>query len=417
MNSLVRTQTIISEPVSLAAMKNWLKLPATQTADDGDILDLISEARIQCELLTNCALVRSTFVQYLDHFPGHGREGEGFGGAGAGYGGGYGGYSGGVSSTGYNRHHRKSSEIKVKRPPLVSVKSIWFIGTDGRPYTLNPGQDFIVDIASQLGRIQPIPYTPWPLTLDVEAAVAIRFTAGYAPNSDGTAAGQTAISEPETQTSANNPTWQPTQTFAQYAYQVDLNGNIWIQTNSTGVTGSSRPAFEAGAIGAVIADNTVSWMNVGPIRGFWTPGTQYAGQQAWVVLDFNSNLQLLNVGSLISQPIPPYSLQVVGTSPLPWSQTLGGLTADNGVATAWRCLGLYTALGDTGLTVQNSPEQQAAVLVDYTLPKTVTRAIKFLVWHWYYNREPVTQGGVQEVPMTIRDLLGGVTIEDYSPTP
>jgi hypothetical protein len=66
MNSLVRTQTIVNEPVSLAAMKNWLKLPATVTADDGDILDLISEARIQCELLTNCALVRSTFVQYLD---------------------------------------------------------------------------------------------------------------------------------------------------------------------------------------------------------------------------------------------------------------------------------------------------------------------------------------------------------------
>jgi hypothetical protein len=415
MNSLVRTQTVVNEPVSLAAMKNWLKLPPTVTNDDGDISDLISEARIQCELMTNCALVRSTFVQYLDHFPGHHHESYVSGGGNMGYGG-YG-YPGGYSNTGYNRHHRHYNEIKVKRPPLVSVQSIWFIGTDGRPYTLNPGQDFVVDIASQPGRITPIPYTAWPLTLDVPAAVAIKFTAGYAPNSDGAAAGQTAIAEPETQTSASNPTWQPSKTFAQYAYQVDLNGNIWIQTNSIGITGSTRPAFEASAIGATLIDNTVSWLNVGPIRGFWTPGTQYAGQQAWVVLDFNSNLQLLSVGSLISEPIPPYSLQVVGTSPLPWSQTLGGLTADNGVSGAWRCLGLYTALGDTGLTVQNAPEQQAAVLVDYTLPKTVSRAIKALVWHWYYNREPVTSGSVAKVPLHIEDMLGGVTIHDYAPTP
>lgn len=36
-------------------------------------------------------------------------------------------------------------EIKMKFPPLVSVQAIRFIGTDGRFYTLNPSQDFIVD--------------------------------------------------------------------------------------------------------------------------------------------------------------------------------------------------------------------------------------------------------------------------------
>lgn len=414
MNSIVRTSLITTEPVSLDAMKNWLRVPTSVTSDDVDIADLITEARQHCELLTNCALVRSTFVEYLDHFPGYGsREYDSFG-------------NGGISSSsghdgfGTDRHHRWHGEIKMKRPPLVSVQSIWFIGTDGRPYTLNPGQDFIVDVASQPGRIRPIPYTVWPLTLHVPAAIAIRFTAGYAPNSDGVAAGETAIAEPETATAALNPTWQPSQTVAQYAFQVDESNNIWIQTTGpNGTTGSgARPSFEAQPIGGTITgDGTANWLNVGPLQGFWTPGTAYAGLQSYVILDFNSNLQLLNVAALISQTIAAYSLQTVGAEPLPWSVTLGGFTRDNGVAQAWRCLGPYTALGNTGLAIPNSPEQQAAVTIDWTLPKTVSRAIRALVTHWYRNREPVSQGSVSRVPLHVEDMLGGVTIQDFSPTP
>lgn len=411
MNSLVRTSIISAEPVSLVAMKNYLRVPAGVTNDDTDIGDLITEARIHAELLSNCALVRSSFVQYLDHFPGWGsREREYLGGPGSNDGS-WGGY-------GMNRHGRWYGEIKIKRPPLVSVQSIWFIGTDGRPYTLNPGQDFIVDCASQPGRIRPIPYTVWPLTLHVPAAVAIRFTAGYAPNSDGIAAGQTAIAEPETETSSLAPTWQPAVSVLQYAYQVDLNNSIWIETaNPGGVTGSSRPAFEGAAVGATLVDNTASWLNVGPIRGFWTPGTLYSGDQQYVILDFNSNLQLLNVASLISQTIAPYSLQVVGMEPVPWSTTLGGLTTDNGITGAWCCLGQYTALGDSGLALPNSPEQQAATIVDWTLPKTVCRFIKVLGNHWYVNREPVARGSVSKVPLHMEDMLGCVTIDDFAPTP
>jgi hypothetical protein len=96
---------------------------------------------------------------------------------------------------------------------------------------------------------------------------------------------------------------------------------------------------------------------------------------------------------------------------------LGGLTADNGVAGAWRCLGPYTAEGNTGLAVPNSPEQQAVTLVDRTLPKVVNRFIKALVMHWYYNREPVTQGGSSKVPLHLEDMLGAVTVHDFAPTP
>ena len=410
MNSVVRTNVISAEPVSLTAMKNWLRVSVSN--DDADIADLITEAREQCELITNCALVRASYVQYLDNFPGWEHEFDSYGTTGAN---GYPAYHDGF---GYNRHGRWKGEIKIKRPPLVEVQSLWFIGTDGRPYTMNPGQDFVIDVASQPGRIRPIPYTIWPLTLHVPAAVAIRYIAGYAPNSDGIAAGQTAISEPEDDSQGLNPTWQPGATYSKYQFTEDENGNLWIQTASpNGVTGTTRPNFEAQAIGGTISgDGTAAWLNVGPVRGFWTPGTSYSGNQSYVLLDFNSNLQLLNVANLISQTIPAYSLQSVGVSPLNWGETLGALTTDNGVAGAWLCLGPYDALGNTQLSPPNSPEQQAAVQVDRTLPKVVTRAIKALVWHWYYNRDLAVSGSANKVPMHIEEMLGNVRIEDFAPT-
>jgi hypothetical protein len=411
MNSIVRTATLSAEPVTLSAMKNWLRVAATEVNDDPDITDLITEARTQAELLSNCALVRSQFVQYLDHFPGwHAREyfvGTNGGGYGA---------SGGQSGMGYDKHGRWHGEITVKRPPLVSVQPITFIGTDGRPYTLNPGQDFVVDAASKPGRIRPIPYTIWPLTLHVPAAIAIPFTAGYAPNADSVSA--STIAEPETLTQAENPSWQPGVATPQYSYQLDSNANVEVQMNAGSpatASGDNLPAWPT--IGQTVVDGGCLWLNCGPIRGFWAPGTPYAGFNSWVILDFNSNLQLLNVSSLISQTIAPYSLQVVGMEPLPWSGTVGGLTEDNGQAGAWICLGAYTALGDTGLAQPNSPEQQAAVIVDLTLPKVVTRFIKALVTHWYYNREPVTQGSTSKVPLHLEDMLGEVTIHDFAPTP
>jgi hypothetical protein len=408
MNSLVRTATLSAEPVTTAAMKNWLRVDPTVVNDDTEIGDLVTESRMQAELLSNCALVRSTFVQFLDRFPGSGsREREYLGGPGT--------NSGSWGGYGVDRHHRWYGEIKLKRPPLVSVQSLVYIGTDGRPYTLNPGQDFIVDCASQPGRIRPIPYTVWPLTLHVPAAIAIAYTAGYAPNSDSVSAG--AIAEPETSTQAINPSWQPGVATPQYSFLIDPNGNVEVQMNAGSpatAAGDNPPAWPA--LGQQIADGGCLWQNCGPIRGFWTPGTPYAGANAWVILDFNSNLQLLIEPTLISQNIAPYSLQLLGVSPLPWSATVGAITNDNGLP-AWRCLGPYTALGDSGLSVPNSPEQQVALTVDWTLPKQVTRWIKAYGSHLYYNREPVVAGTVSKVPGILDDLLGCVTIEDFSPTP
>jgi hypothetical protein len=411
MNSIVRTATLSAEPVTLAAMKNWLRVPTTVTNDDADITDLIQEARMHCELISNCSLVRSSFVQYLDYFPGHLMNESGYSPGGYAMSGGESGYGG----FGADRNQRWYGEIKMKRPPLVSVQSIWFIGTDGRPYSLNPGQDFIVDVASKPGRVRPIPYTVWPLTLHVPAAIAINFTAGYAPNTDSVSTG--TIAEPETLTSGLNPSWEPSTQTPQYSFLIDPNGNVEVQMNagSPSTAGGSTPPVW-GAPGASVVDGGCLWQNCGPVRGFWTPGASYAGQQQYVILDFNSNLQLLNVPALTTQTIAPYSLQAVGVEPLPWATTIGGLTTDNKIAGAWICLGLYTGLGDSGLSFPNSPEEQAAVLTDLTLPRQATRAIKALVVHWYRNREPFVAGSVARVPQNVEDMLGEVTIQDFAPT-
>src|ERR1700721_3859510 len=104
MNSIVPTNPVTIEPISLAQMKNWLPVPSTVTTDDVDIADLITEARQHCELTSNSALVRSTFAQYLDHFPGWGSR-EDSGGAATGH-----------DGFGADRNHRWHGEIKMKRP-------------------------------------------------------------------------------------------------------------------------------------------------------------------------------------------------------------------------------------------------------------------------------------------------------------
>lgn len=181
MSALIRAAIPTPEPVLLAAMKNILKI--NSTTDDAFINQLIQSAREYAETITERALVRTTYTQYLDHFPlWRTRE--------------FGSYQAGLMHSSEHFHHRHG-EIKIKRPPLISVQKVVYIDTTGNPQQLNPGTDFVVDPATEPGRIRPIPYTVWPLTMHTENAVAIFFTAGYA------AAG---TSEPETEQPPSEPT-------------------------------------------------------------------------------------------------------------------------------------------------------------------------------------------------------------------
>lgn len=408
MSSLVRitADSAIVEPVALADMKNFLRIPPAVTNDDALINGMIKAARIQAEVITEVSLVRAQFVQYMDHFPYWRIRDRGY-------------FSGQLGHA-YETHNQRRGEIKLKRGPLVSVQKLVFIGIDGDQYTLNPGQDFVVDPAHQPGRIRPIPYTVWPLTLPTENAVAITFTAGYAPNQIGIADGQTGIAEPETLNSVLSQPWKPTTAQPQYSFLIDSNGNVEVQTTagnpSTG-TGPTPPTWPA--IGSTVVDGGCTWQNYGPVRGFWSPVTQFSGN--CVIVDYNNNLQLLIVPTLISQPAPPEEdidgeVGLNGIQQPVWATTIGNTTVDDGIV-AWRCLGPYNALGNQLLSVPQSPEQQAAVVVDWTLPETVTIAIMQLVTHWHRNREPVTPSRPGTIPLHVESLLATVANPDYAPSP
>lgn len=389
MSSIVRASTIGSEPVTLVDMKNFLKQPPNVSADDALITSLITAARQQAEVITECALIESTWVQYMDNFPlWRVRER---------------GYNLGQAGHSSEHGHRHHGQIKLRRPPLRSVQSLVYIGADGNESTLNPGQDFVVDCAQQPGRIRPIPYTVWPLTLYTPNAVAISFTAGYRPTG----------SSPSTVSQDLTPSWQPNIATPQYNYLIDPNGNVEVQINSGSPSTGSAPNPPAWpAVGSTVTDGGCLWQNYGPLRGFWTPDTPYAGN--WVILDKNSNLQLLLVPTLISQTSPPAG--IAGAVTPSWQTTLGAITVDNGEQ-AWRCLGPYRALGNQSLSAPQAPAQQAAYTVDWALPSTVKIAIQQLVSHWYFNREPVVAGNAGTVPLHVESLLSSVTIRDYAPTP
>lgn len=202
MSSILRTAVSGPEPVSLSDMKNILKLAPAVTADDAYITAIIKAARQTAELITEAVLVRSTFVQYLDHFPSWRSRVYGYG----------------ALQQGSVYAERHPGEIRLRRGPVVSVQSLTYIGTDGNPAVLSPGVDFTVDVASQPARIRPALDTSWPAPLcGVLNAIAIRFTAGYSPNAEGVADGQTGISEPETLVEGALPT-PPNQ---QAAYTID----------------------------------------------------------------------------------------------------------------------------------------------------------------------------------------------------
>jgi len=168
-----RLAPVATEPVSLAWMKNFLRVDSGNTQDDQLISGLISAAREHGEKLTGRALARGTFRMTLDSHP-------------------Y--YTDTVQSQlayppSYYSLPRYSTTlwnysqmIKIWYPPTVSVEQMRYIDTNGDPVVLAPYTGFILDRDTEPARIFPIAGQFWPADLYVPNAVEIDFTAGYDPN-------------------------------------------------------------------------------------------------------------------------------------------------------------------------------------------------------------------------------------------
>lgn len=134
-----------TEPVTLAEAKAHLRVEHTES--DGLITDLITAARQYCEGFQNRQYITAVWELWLDAWP-------------------------------------DKDYIHIPRPPLQSVASVKYFGTDNTECTMDPAEYF-VDEKSEPGRVALAYGKSWPIaTLRPSGGVVIRFAAGYGDAKD-----------------------------------------------------------------------------------------------------------------------------------------------------------------------------------------------------------------------------------------
>jgi len=125
------------EPISLAEAR--LQCRIDDTVDDTLLAIYIQSARQQAEHRLGRSLITQTWERVLDAWP---------------------------------------TDIRLGRPPVLSVVSVTYIGADLQEHTV-PSTDYALDSTTEPGYV--IPVSTWPTAADVANAVRVRFTCGYGP--------------------------------------------------------------------------------------------------------------------------------------------------------------------------------------------------------------------------------------------
>jgi len=130
-----------TEPLTLAEAKAHLRI--TDTDNDTMVAALIEASRRHAEVFLGRAIVDQTWDLVLDSFP-----------------------------TGTDM------EIKIPKPPLISVTQIAYDQTSGIEAIVDPSR-YYVDNVSEPGWVVPIANVTWPTPLSAINSVRVRFRAGY----------------------------------------------------------------------------------------------------------------------------------------------------------------------------------------------------------------------------------------------
>lgn len=136
-------QTFI-EPMSLAEVKNYLRLDDGFTLDDIMIGGMISAAREQAEILQNRDLVKKQWDLSYDYWP----------------------------------------EYRLRlRAPCISVDLMQTTDLTGAVTPMALNTDYVIDLKKEPGVITPPWNRSWPaFTPFPSSAILVRFTSGYAPD-------------------------------------------------------------------------------------------------------------------------------------------------------------------------------------------------------------------------------------------
>jgi uncharacterized phiE125 gp8 family phage protein len=139
------------EPISIGEAKEHLRV--TQDTENTLIDVMISAARERAELVSRRALVTQTWKYVTDAWP--------------------------TLPTQALSWQSDQDDFVLPFPPLITVSSVVYYDTAGAPTTL-PSSTYIVDTASQPGRISLAYAKAWPSTaLQPKNGIAITFDAGY----------------------------------------------------------------------------------------------------------------------------------------------------------------------------------------------------------------------------------------------
>lgn len=130
-----------TEPISLAEAKRHLRIAPGETREDAEIQGWIVAARRNAERISEQAIVAQTLRHTLDAFP--------------------------------------EWDLRLPRPPLVSVASIKYIDTAGVLTTV-PAADYSVITTCQPGFIEPsYAASIWPTAREESDAVRVEYVAGH----------------------------------------------------------------------------------------------------------------------------------------------------------------------------------------------------------------------------------------------
>lgn len=148
-----------SEPLTLAEVKNHLKIDS-DTTDDTLVTALIVAAREQAEKATRRQLMPATWELQMDGFPPYENLGQ---------------YVASINGT-LCEYWR---EIRLSNSPVQSITSIIYDDSNGNPVTWDAA-NYITDVVSEPARITLAPSSAWPIPVFRANSVRIRYVAGYA---------------------------------------------------------------------------------------------------------------------------------------------------------------------------------------------------------------------------------------------
>ena len=167
MAALIQVSSPALEPVTLAEIKQFLRVDAGDTSQDATLLDLITSARSWAEVFTKKAFVLQTWTLLLDYFPGY-----------------YAMVTGQPGSspvlTGPALLAGIRYAIVLPFPPVIAITNFQYHNADGGVTVMNPATDFIQDLQSNPARLTPPFGQMWPVALVVLNAVQVTFQSGYA---------------------------------------------------------------------------------------------------------------------------------------------------------------------------------------------------------------------------------------------